>query len=87
MRDKNKKKPKRYKQYRLRMSDAEDARLKRLSEETGMSCADVMRDALERYMGEHSRTKRVDCDGMPSLTRRSGAYFTNYDEAFEDDLK
>ena len=51
LRDKNKKKPKRYKQYRLRMSDAEDARLKRLSEETGMSCADVMRDALERYRG------------------------------------
>ena len=50
-RDKNKKKPKRYKQYRLRMSDAEDARLKRLSEETGMSCADVMRDALDKYRG------------------------------------
>ena len=51
MRDKNKKKPKRYKQYRLRMNEAEDARLKRLSEETGMSCADVMRDALEKYRG------------------------------------
>ena len=51
LRDKNKKKPKRYKQYRLRMSDAEDARLKRLSEETGMSCADVMRDALDKYRG------------------------------------
>lgn len=62
LRDKNKKKPKRYKQYRLRMSDAEDARLKRLSEETGMSCADVMRDALDKYMGERS-------DGMSSLAR------------------
>jgi hypothetical protein len=51
LRDRNKKKPKRYKQYRLRMSDAEDARLKRLSEETGMSCADVMRDALDKYRG------------------------------------
>lgn len=51
LRDKNKKKPKRYKQYRLRMTDAEDARLKRLSEETGMSCADVMRDALDKYRG------------------------------------
>lgn len=46
-----KRKPKRYKQYRLRMSESEDARLKRLSEETGMSCADVMRDALDKYTG------------------------------------
>lgn len=33
------------------MTDAEDARLKKLSEETGMSCADVMRDALDKYPG------------------------------------
>ena len=52
LRERNdKRKPKRYKQYRLRMTDAEDARLKRLSEETGMSCADVMRDALDKYPG------------------------------------
>lgn len=38
-------------QYRLRMNDSEAAKLKRLSEETGMSCADVLRDALDKYKG------------------------------------
>lgn len=56
-----KKKPKRDRQYRLRMTDAEDARLKRLSEETGMSCADVMRDALDKYPGNVDMAKLVDC--------------------------
>ena len=45
------KKPKRFKQYRLRMTDKEADRLKTLSEQTGMSCADVMRDALDKYEG------------------------------------
>lgn len=46
-----KKKQKRLKQYRLRMTDREADRLKTLSEQTGMSCADVMRDALDKYDG------------------------------------
>lgn len=46
-----KKKPRRLQQYRLRMSDAEAERLKQLSGETGMSCADVLRDALDQYKG------------------------------------
>ena len=45
------KKPRRMQQYRLRMNDSEAAKLKRLSEETGMSCADVLRDALDKYKG------------------------------------
>lgn len=45
------KKPRRLQQYRLRMNDGEAAKLKRLSEETGMSCADVLRDALDKYKG------------------------------------
>ena len=49
--EQNKKKTKRLKQYRLRMTDKEDDRLRRLSEETGMSRADVIRDALDRYRG------------------------------------
>lgn len=77
MRDKNKKKPKRYKQYRLRMSDAEDARLKRLSEETGMSCADVMRDALERY----------NAIGCPNVVTRDELMDMQRRGYFEDDLK
>ena len=48
---KEKKRAKRFKGYRLRMTDKEAARLERLSEETGMSKADVMRDALEKYRG------------------------------------
>lgn len=47
----NRKKAKRLKQYRLRMTDKEADRLKTLSEETGMSQADVMRDALDKYRG------------------------------------
>jgi hypothetical protein len=47
----NRKKPRRMQQYRLRMTDKEADRLKRLSKETGMSCADVLRDALEKYKG------------------------------------
>ena len=45
------KKPRRMQQYRLRMNDSEAAKLKRLSEETGMSQADVLRDALDKYRG------------------------------------
>lgn len=45
------KKPRRLQQYRLRMNDSEAERLKKLSEETGMSCADVLRDALDKYRG------------------------------------
>lgn len=44
-----KKKPKRLKQYRLRMTDKEVERLDRLSVKTGMSKADVLRDALDKY--------------------------------------
>ncbi len=44
-----KKKPKKLKQYRLRMTNAEVDHLRNLSDETGMSCADVIRDALEKY--------------------------------------
>lgn len=51
-----KKRPKRFKQYRLRMTNAEADRLRRLSDETGMSCADVIRDALEKYR-ENRREK------------------------------
>lgn len=43
------KKAKRLKQYRLRMTDKEASRLEDLSAATGMSKADVMRDALDKY--------------------------------------
>lgn len=48
---KRKKKAKKFKQYRLRMTEREADNLKRLSEKTGMSQADVLRDALDRYRG------------------------------------
>ena len=47
--NKKRKKPRRQRQYRLRMTDKEASRLEDLSAATGMSKADVMRDALDKY--------------------------------------
>ena len=49
--NKNRSRAKRFKQYRLRMTNKEDIHLKALSEKYGMSCADILRDALEKYRG------------------------------------
>lgn len=38
-------------QYRLRMSDEESEMLKILSEESGLSRADILRKALKNYYG------------------------------------